>query len=330
MVRSTVVALAVCCSAAAVQPGVYVKVQLHGVESSDTNLGELTALIAKRATLAPAQVTVVSATNVPPTAAQLEPEFCDRVSVTGLDATNHQAALMGHYTRRDTLTAGHAAWVKSDGTQFIYWNEKSDGTSMWVVGPNLGSDQAGMLIESQADVPQAALGQWYELGADDAWKAAATQMACDPVPTTALTVRVAPTACSGAGMAALKASVPDISTALHLNGFVIDLQAAGLQTTSLDFLGTSLKDCAPTISLSAPWAGKITQPLAVSKCHYDGQKIRIEHAAPDRTKPRHDSFACSHKHDKIEQKWKCECRTWKGDGSTAAADIGDNNKGELQ
>merc|ERR1719305_2050121 len=115
----------------------------------------------------------------------------------------------------------------------------------------------------------------------------------------------------------------DISDVLHRNGFIISLRSAGLKTDLLVYQRHTFRDCAPTIIISAPWEGKETQPLAVSKCHFDGHKIIINHAPPDRSKPRHDSFACSHKHDEIADEWKCECRTWKGDGSkqTTAAPL---------
>lgn len=307
---------ALAASAVVQPPGLYLTVQLHGVDSSDAKLSEFGSLLAEQASLAPASVTQVTASNVAPTAAALAPDACNRVSVTGLGAADHQAALMGYYMRRDALEAGHAAWESAEG-KFIYFREASDGKSMWVVGPTLGSDQAGMLIESQASVPQAAAGQWYELADDGKWKAAAALIECDPVPTTELTTRVAPAGCAGADVAALKASMSDISDVLHRNGFVLSLRAAGLKADDLVYQRHSFRDCAPTISLSAPWAGKETQPLAVSKCHFDGHKIVIDHAPPDRSKPRHDSFACSHKHDKIADEWKCECRTWKGDGKPA-------------
>jgi len=313
-----ILALLPCLALAVPNPGLTLVTHLHSVDSSDAALGQFETLLAAQASLAPALVSRVSATNLPPTADELAPANCARVSVSGLPGTNHQAALVGHYVRRTGLVSSHAAYESSSG-KFLYFNEASDGRTMWVAGPVLGSDQAGLLVQSDSATPQQATGEWYELDEHGAWvgTAAGFAVTCDPVPTTVLTTHIAPAGCAGAQMKALKESMAGISTVLHRNGFVLDLRAAGLMATSLDYKSHAIRDCAPMIQLTNPWAGKVSQPLAVSKCHYDGHKMVVDHASPGKTGVHHDSFACSHKLDKIAQKWNCECRTWKGDGTAA-------------
>eukprot|EP00937_MAST-01D_sp_MAST-1D-sp2_P005796 g5796.t1 len=306
-------------------PGLTVTVRLEGIAHDDSGVSAVAGKLASGVEWPSAQAVVAGAVDATPAAETQSPAACARVRLTGLPAGHARLDRMGDYVMQEQAH-NNRPYYKSETphASYLYLHVTDDARAMWVAGPTLGSDQAGVMVRSNADAPQdAAAGTWYAF--DGTWESQpGLKAVCDPFPATDLTVRfttadmAAPAGgCRSQDETTLQALEPKLGYLLRTNGLVIDLRNAGLGALRrLDYLRHRVRGCEPLLKLG--WAGKSHKELAVSQCHFDGKQIRIQHEAAHH----HTSFACSHRRDEETMEWRCACRSWTDTSGGTAAPLG--------
>ena len=192
----------------------------------------------------------------------------------------------------------------------------------WLIGPELGSSVAGMVISSQAQTPSALPARkWfvYDNKMTNGWmEAPDVRVACHPVPYVDVKVQMKAKDCSDANKRAMAAMQFNLNYALTpgASNLVSAMRHDGFSAMSATLVGKPVtRDCAPEILVDVPHP-KHAHSLQVH-CHYNGHRVMVTHQKA----MHHDTFNCYHRFDEMRSVWDCRCHSWQSASVSAGAGI---------
>jgi len=239
---------------------------------------------------------------------------CRRFTVNGFTASA-QSKRAGDYYFTQNTWGGRPVYMDAN-RNYIYFHPDKQ---WWLVGPELGSAVAGMVVPSNAMSPATLpVGKWFVY--DDkitmGWEAAPTvRVTCNPVPYVDVKVQLKATGCGRSAARAVEEAQYALTVALMPTkaGLVAAMRSKQVCLMGASLRGKSItRGCAPTILVDVP-RPKSAHSLQVH-CHYDGVHVSVLHTRP----LEHDSFNCYHRYNEEKSAWDCRCHSW--DGGKVAKD----------
>jgi len=168
---------------------------------------------------------------------------------------------------------------------YLYWTHKG-----WVVGPKSGGRIAGLITDdAHADDASELNKEWYTFITnaeylDGEWLAAPTlKMECKPTPVTTVWFNIHNHDCSVEGKHKMD-HFPDhltdeIGLSYNAEGSLAHkMNEAGLLTTHMEKVYTTIVSCAPLIKLSLgqPYMAKSRETHTKRSCRFDGSAIHMD------------------------------------------------------
>ena len=231
---------------------------------------------------------------------------CRRFTVNGFTASA-QSKRAGDYYFTQNTWGGRPVYMDAN-RNYIYFHPDKQ---WWLVGPELGSAVAGMVVPSNAMSPATLpVGKWFVY--DDkitmGWEAAPTvRVTCNPVPYVDVKVQLKATGCGRSAARAVEEAQYALTVALMPTkaGLVAAMRSKQVRLMGASLRGKSItRGCAPTILVDVP-RPKSAHSLQVH-CHYDGVHVSVLHTRP----LEHDSFNCYHRYNEEKSAWDCRCHSW--------------------
>jgi hypothetical protein len=238
------------------------------------------------------------------------PLRCLRWTVHGLGDDSAQKKRAGDYWFTSHSWGGRPVYKSSDGNYLYYHPERK----WWLIGPDLGSKVAGMVIANDATSPAGLPdGQWfvYDSKRTHSWKAApGVDLRCNPVPYVEVKLQLKAKGCDNSdthnsAMARMASAIPNVLS-MPVTGLVARLAQGGLPVMTARVTGAPhVRDCMPEILLDVPHP--VNAHSLNVHCHYDGSKLKVTHTG---RLPSHNAFNCYHRYDKVTAAWDCFCHSW--------------------